>query len=131
MTVDFPALNAGLNAVAAVLLVIGYKAIRARNVRLHVACMVTALAVSALFLASYLYYHIAVRQGQPTSFASQAPHAPDWVRYLYLAILVSHTILAILATPLALTTAYLGWRGRLLAHVRLARWTLPIWLYVS
>jgi putative membrane protein len=93
--------------------------------------MLTALAVSALFLASYLYYHFAVKHGEPTRFSSRAPNAPDWVSYLYTVILLTHTVLAALVAPLALYTAYQGLRGRLARHVKVARWTLPIWLYVS
>lgn len=121
-----PTLNACLNGACAVLLVLGYAAIRRRQVTLHKTCMLLALGVSALFLASYLYYHFAVRHGQATIF--QGP--PD-VRRLYLAILLSHTVLAVAATPLALYVAYQGLRDRLARHVRVARWTLPIWLYVS
>ncbi len=128
---DFPAFNAALNAAAGVLLLVGYAAIRARRVRLHATCMLTALAVSALFLTSYLYYHLAVKHGQPTSFRDEAIGAPDGAAYVYYAVLLTHTVLAALAAPLALVTAYLGLRGRLKGHVRLARWTLPVWLYVS
>lgn len=123
---DLPALNAILNATSAVLLVLGYTAIRRRRIGLHQTCMLTALAVSALFLASYLYYHFVVRGGQATPFGG-----PEGVRSAYLVILRSHYLLAMAAAPLAITTAYLGLRGRLVRHVRLARWTLPIWLYVS
>lgn len=125
---DFPQLNATLNTVCAVLLVIGYLAIRTRKVRLHISCMATALVVSAVFLASYLYYHFAIKAGQPTRFPSSAPAEVRWSYYM---ILTSHTLLAIIVTPLAIWTAWLGYRGRLLRHVALARWTLPIWLYVS
>jgi protein SCO1/2/putative membrane protein len=128
---DFPAFNATLNAASAVLLLLGYAAIRGRNVRLHAACMLTALAVSAVFLASYLYYHLAIKGGQPTYFQDEAIGAPEWMRYVYLGVLLSHTILAVAVAPLALTVAWLGVRGRFTGHVRLARWTLPIWLYVS
>jgi uncharacterized membrane protein YozB (DUF420 family)/cytochrome oxidase Cu insertion factor (SCO1/SenC/PrrC family) len=128
---DFPAFNAALNAASAALLLIGYSAIRRRRVRLHAACMLSALVVSAVFLTSYLFYHLVVKEGRPTRFADQAPGAPEWVAYLYLAILGSHTLLAVPAAPMALATAYLGLRGRLGGHVRLARWALPVWLYVS
>jgi uncharacterized membrane protein YozB (DUF420 family) len=128
---SFPGLNAALNAVSAVLLVVGWIAVRRRAIRLHTACMLSALIVSTIFLASYLYYHIAIKGGQPTSFADQAVNAPSWGRPVYLAILTSHTLLAVAAAPLALTTAYLGLRNRLVRHVWIARWTLPIWLYVS
>src|SRR5262249_35083013 len=126
-----PAVNAVLNGSSAVLLVFGYLAIKSRRITIHKVCMLAALAVSALFLASYLYLHFVVLKGKPTYFAERWPQAPDSVRYLYYALLGSHTLLAIAAAPLALVTAYLGLRDRLSGHVRLARWTLPIWLYVS
>jgi protein SCO1/2/putative membrane protein len=128
---DFPAFNATLNAMSAGLILLGYWAIRRRLIRLHIACMLTAILVSAVFLTSYLFYHIVIKQGRPTRFSEQAPGAPAWVGYLYLAILGSHTLLAIPAAPMALYTAYQGLRQRIAAHVRLARWTLPVWLYVS
>jgi protein SCO1/2/putative membrane protein len=128
---DFPAFNAALNALSGVLILLGYCAIRRRLVRLHATCMLTAIAVSAVFLASYLFYHLVVKEGRPTRFAEQAPAAPGWVGHLYLGILLTHTVLAIFAAPLALYTAYRGLRGQILSHVRVARWTLPIWLYVS
>lgn len=128
---DFPAFNATLNALAGALVLLGYAAIRLRLVRTHATCMITALVVSAVFLTSYLFYHLVVKAGQPTRFSDQAPNAPTWVAYLYLLILGSHTLLAIPTAPLALFTAYQGLRGRLEGHVRLARWTLPIWVYVS
>jgi uncharacterized membrane protein YozB (DUF420 family) len=93
--------------------------------------MLTALAVSAVFLASYLYYHAAVRHWQPTYFRENTVGAPEWVARVYLAVLGTHTVLAVVAAPLALYTAYLGLRDRYKRHVRVARWTLPIWLYVS
>jgi uncharacterized membrane protein YozB (DUF420 family) len=123
---DLPAVNACLNSSSAVLLLLGYAAIKQRQVRLHKACMLTALAVSTVFLASYVYYHFVVKQGQPTPFVWKGP-----VRWVYFAVLLSHTILAVVAAPLALVTTYLGLRDRLKGHVRLARWTLPVWLYVS
>jgi uncharacterized membrane protein YozB (DUF420 family) len=128
---DLPVLNAVLNSTSAVLLAVGYFAIRRRRVTLHVTCMLGALAVSALFLASYLYYHLVVQQGKPTYFSDRAPDAPVWVARVYYGILLSHTVLAVVVAPLALVTAYLGWSGRLKRHVKLARWTLPLWLYVS
>jgi uncharacterized membrane protein YozB (DUF420 family) len=123
---DLPSVNATLNGTSAVLLTLGYAAIRRRRVRLHQACMLTALGVSAAFLACYLYYHFVVKNGRPTPFTGEG-----WVRATYFAILLSHTVLAAVVAPLALATAYLGLRGRLVRHVRLARWALPIWLYVS
>ncbi len=121
---DWPLLNAALNGTSGVLLVIGYAAIRGGRVALHKTCMVTALIVSALFLTSYLCYHI--NKGEPTRFGGS-----DEMRIVYFAVLLSHTVLAAVTAPLALYTAWLGWRGRLQRHVRIARWTLPIWLYVS
>lgn len=121
---DLPLINATLNGTAAVLLVLGYVAIKTGRVTVHKAAMLTALVVSAAFLASYLTYHFAVRGGQATRYTG------PW-RELYLAVLLSHTVLAAVAAPLAVATAVLGLRGRYRWHVRLARWTLPIWLYVS
>ncbi|HJT78167.1 MAG TPA: DUF420 domain-containing protein, partial [Gemmataceae bacterium] len=129
--VSLPAVNAFLNTTCTVLLVLGFLAIRRRQIVVHKTCMLAALAVSALFLASYLYYHLVVRHGQATYFAEKWPQAPDWVRYLYYVVLSSHTLLAMAAAPLALVTAFLGLSNRLRGHVRVARWALPIWLYVS
>ena len=128
---DAPTINAVLNGTSAVLLTLGYVAIRRRRVAFHKTCMLTALGVSTLFLALYLYYHLVERHGEPTRFSERAPGAPVWVGYVYQGVLWTHTPLAVLATPLALYTAYLGLRNRLARHVRVARWTLPIWLYVS
>jgi len=121
-----PAVNAMLNGLSAVVLTVGYFAIRRRRIALHKACMLTALGISALFLASYLYYHLAVRNGEPTPFT-----ATGWIRPVYFAILLSHTVLAAVVAPLALFTAYQGLHNRLARHIRVARWTLPLWWYVS
>lgn len=123
---DLPGVNATLNGTCALLLVVGYLAIRSQWIRFHKLCMLLALAVSAAFLACYLYYHFAVKHGQPTPFLGAG-----WVRHVYFAVLLSHTLLAVLVAPLAIYTAYLGLRDRLSRHVPVARWTLPIWLYVS
>jgi uncharacterized membrane protein YozB (DUF420 family) len=123
---DLSAVNAALNSICVVLLLSGYAAIRLRRVVLHKLCMLAALGVSAVFLLSYLYYHFVVKDGQPTRFTG-----PDGVRLAYLAVLLSHTILAVVVAPMALFTAYQGLRSRLARHVKVARWTLPIWLYVS
>lgn len=128
---SFPEINATLNALASVLIAAGWLAILNRVVRLHVLCMVAALVTSAVFLACYLYYHLVVQQAAQTSFRYRAPDAPDWVAYAYWGVLLTHVLLAVVATPMALVTAYLAARGRLTSHVRLARWTMPIWLYVS
>lgn len=121
---DWPQLNASLNGTCAVLLVAGYVAIRCGRVTLHKGCMVTALLVSVLFLTSYLCYHIS--KGKPTPFGGT-----DEMRIVYYTVLLTHTVLAAVTAPLALFTAYQGYCGNLQRHVRVARWTLPIWLYVS
>jgi protein SCO1/2 len=131
MPKDFPAFNATLNALSGALVLLGYAAIRQRWTRAHAAMMLTAIAVSALFLTSYLFYHIYVKEGRPTRFSEQAPDAPAWVAYFYAFVLGSHTLLAVPVAPMAVWVAVQGLRGRLARHVRLARWTLPMWLYVS
>ena len=131
MPVPFPTFNATLNGLAAVLICAGWCSIRSGLRRLHVICMLSALATSALFLASYLYYHLSIKAGVPTGFRDLAPEASDAAASVYGAILISHTILAVIVTPLVLVSAYLGLRDRLRGHVRLARWTMPVWLYVS
>ena len=118
-----PALNAILNGTSAVLLSIGFLAIRRRQVRLHRACMVGAFVTSIVFLASYVTYHVQVGT---TRFAGAG-----WVRPLYFTILGTHTVLAALIPPLAIVTLTLAMRARFSRHARLARWTLPAWLYVS
>lgn len=123
---DLPALNAALNAACALLLLAGYAAVRGRRLRAHAALMTAALAVSAAFLTSYLYYHLAVRRGEPTRFTGTG-----WARTIYFSVLTSHTLLAVPVAFLAPLTAVKGYRGALDRHTRLARWTLPLWLYVS
>ena len=120
---DFPALNASLNATTAVLVGTGYGLIRARRVALHRACMLAAFATSTAFLACYLWYHAHMGSKHfPGSGVSRAA---------YLAILGSHTVLAAVTVPLVLVTLWRGLRNVHPQHERLARWTLPIWLYVS
>lgn len=119
----WPALNAGLNASCAVLLTLGYLAIRRGDVPRHKASMGLAFLISIVFLISYLAYH--ALHGS-TRFTGTGP-----VRPLYFGILITHTILAVAIVPLALRTLYLALRGRFDAHRRIARWTLPLWLYVS
>ena len=120
---DLPALNAFFNVVSAALLAAGYAQIRRGRVRLHRNLMQTAFAVSVLFLISYLTYHYNVGA---ISFRGEG-----WVRPLYFFILITHIILAALVPVLALITLYRAWRGQFARHRRMARWTLPIWLYVS
>jgi len=118
-----PTINAALNATAAALLVSGYVAIRRRRRRLHRACMLAALATSALFLGSYLAYHARVGS---VRFAG-----PERLRVAYLAILLTHSVLAALVAPAAVTAAWLALRGQFARHRAVARWTLPVWVYVS
>src|SRR5205823_1537943 len=98
---------------------------------LHKVSMLAALLVFTVFLASYLYFHFVVKGAVATRFAERNPGAPEEVAYLYYALLSSHTLLAAAVAPLALVTAWLGLRDRLKRHVRVARWALPVWLYVS
>jgi uncharacterized membrane protein YozB (DUF420 family) len=123
---QLPAVNACLNAVCAVLLVLAYAAIRRRRVRLHQALMIAAFATSVVFLASYLYYHFAVRGGRPTRFTAEG-----WPRTVYLAVLLTHTVLAVVVAVLAPVTLAMGFNAFNNRHKRIARWTLPVWLYVS
>jgi protein SCO1/2/putative membrane protein len=123
----FPAVNASLNGLCGLLLVAGFVLIRVRRVLAHKVVMLAALATSALFLGCYLYYHFVVLENaQPTQFAGAGP-----IRIVYLAILISHTLLAAAVAPMALRVTYLGLRNRLARHTILARVTLPLWLYVS
>ena len=118
-----PAANAGLNAASAVSLLAGFGFIRRRQMKRHRFCMVLAFALSTMFLLSYVLYHSI---SGPTQFSGQG-----WIRPVYHFILISHIALAILVLPLSLTTLYRAWRTRFTRHRRIARWTLPIWLYVS
>jgi uncharacterized membrane protein YozB (DUF420 family) len=120
---DLPAVNASLNALAAVFLTAGYYFIRTGRRRAHERCMLTALATSTLFLVSYVVYHANVGS---RPFGGQGV-----IRPIYYTILATHVVLAASVVPLALVTASRGLRQRFDAHVRIARWTLPIWLYVS
>jgi uncharacterized membrane protein YozB (DUF420 family) len=119
----WPALNASLNLASTTLLVCGWLMIRRRSVRLHAACMLGALGVSAVFVVSYLLYHYRVG-------ATPFPGTGAW-RSVYFAILISHTTLAATVPPLALWTLWRAARRRFDAHARLARWALPVWLYVN
>src|SRR5579884_3556539 len=124
MTVhDLPALNATLNATAAVLLTIGYVLIRSGRRDQHRRVMIAAFVTSALFLVSYLVYHAQVGD---VRFTRQG-----LVRPVYFTILISHIALAALVPPLAVLTLWRALSSRFDRHRRIARWTLPIWLYVS
>ena len=118
-----PTVNATLNACSGVLLALGYRYIRQRRVREHRACMLAAFVVSILFLVSYVTYH---------AQAGSKPFPGDgWIRAVYFSVLIPHVILAAAILPLAIVTLRRGLRGDVPRHRRIARWTLPLWLYVS
>lgn len=118
-----PTLNALLNGSAGVFLLVGYAFIRRRHVRAHRACMLIAFGLSCLFLVTYLLHHAQV--------GSVKFHGQGVLRAAYLALLVPHVLLAGVVVPLALFTIYRGWTRRIEQHRRIARVTLPVWLFVS
>ncbi len=120
---DLPALNATLNATATVLLVVGYRLIRAGKREAHRKAMLAAFAVSVLFLISYLVYHAQVGS---VPFQKQG-----FIRTVYFFILITHVVLAALVPFLAGVTLWRAWKGQFARHRKIARWTFPIWLYVS
>jgi putative membrane protein len=120
---DLPTLNAILNFISAVLLGAGGYFIHKRRIEAHKKCMLAALCVSAAFLVSYVIYHY---YAGSVSFTGQG-----WLRPVYFFILITHIILAIAIVPMVLRTTFLGLRGRFDSHVAIARWTFPIWMYVS
>ena len=123
LAASLPLVNACLNATSAALLTAGYVFIRRRRVTAHKTCMVSALLVSTLFLVSYVVYH---------SLAGSRPFGGQgWIRVVYFPLLITHIVLAAAIVPLALVTVYRALQGNFVRHVRIARWTFPIWLYVS
>jgi len=120
---DLPTLNAALNATTAILLATGYMCIRRRRVEAHRFCMLAAVSTSTVFLLSYVVYHAQV--------GSVPFRGTGWLRPLYFIILLSHTVLAVVILPLVILTVLRALRSRFEAHVRIARCTLPLWLYVS
>ncbi len=118
-----PALNASLNGISALLLAGGYAAIRAGKRDVHKVFMISAFTVSTIFLASYVVYHIRVKQ--LVLFQGQG-----WIRPVYFTLLTSHTILAIVIVPMILITLRRAWLGKFDKHRVIARWTLPLWFYV-
>ena len=119
-----PALNASLNGLSAIFLAAGYAAIRAGKRDVHKAFMVSAFGVSTVFLISYVIYHI--RVGKAVLFTGQG-----WVRPVYFTLLISHMILAVVIVPLILVTLRRAWLEKFDKHKIIARWTLPLWFYVS
>jgi uncharacterized membrane protein YozB (DUF420 family) len=124
-----PHLNATLNSISAVLLITGFFFIRKLNIAAHKRCMIAAFVTSTLFLISYITYHtlLVYYLGQgPTRFRGEG-----WIRPVYFTILITHTILAIAIAPMVLITLIQALRERFDKHRRIARWTFPVWLYVS
>ena len=117
------ALNASLNGTSAILLAGGYVAIRSGKIAVHKAFMISAFAVSSVFLASYLLYHYRV--------GHVAFHGQGWIRPVYFVLLTTHTVLAVVIVPMILVTLRRAWVGRFDRHRVIARWTLPLWFYVS
>ena len=120
---DLPALNATLNGLSAIFLITGYVLIRRGRRDLHKRCMLAALVTSSLFLVSYVVYH--------ANTGSRPFPGTGLVRPVYFAILITHVLLAALILPLALTTTVRGLKSQFGRHRAIARWTLPLWLYVS
>lgn len=121
----FPAWNASLNALSGVFLLIGYILIRRKRIDAHRRFMLAACTTSVLFLISYVTYH-ALRGGVVTRF-----QGTGFIRTLYLTILTSHTILAVVILPLAILSVWNGLKMRVPQHRRVAKWTFPLWMYVS
>ena len=120
---DLPAINASLNAISGVLLIVAYTLIRQRKIEQHRRVMLAAFATSALFLVCYVVYHAQVGS---VRFTRQG-----FVRPLYFTILITHVTLAALVVPMAIVTLSRGLKARYPQHRKIARWTFPIWLYVS
>ena len=118
-----PTLNAILNASSGILVLLGYRNIRRSNVSVHKRFMLSAMGVSAVFFASYLFYHWEV--------GSVKFQGSGIIRTFYFTLLISHTILAVAIVPMVLRTAYLALKGNFVKHRKIARWTFPIWVYVS
>jgi len=121
---DLPRLNASLNATATVFIIAGLVCIKTGRKRAHIACMATALTASAVFLTSYLIYHFT--KGEPTPFGGAGA-----IRVVYYVMLLTHIVLAIVNLPMVIITVVPAVRGRFDRHKRMARWTWPVWLYVS
>lgn len=120
---QLPALNAFLNSVSTVLILMGYAAIKKRKYIAHMKLMLTAFITSSLFLVSYLLYH---------NFTGHTPFpGQGFIRPVYFTILISHIILSAFVVPLVLTSFYFAYSGKFKTHRKVSRWTFPIWLYVS
>jgi len=120
---DLATVNAALNATAAVLIGTGFYFVKQKNIRAHKVCMVSAMVVSGVFLTSYLIYHYNVGS---VRFTKQG-----WIRDVYFPLLLTHTALAAIVLPMILRTLFLAVKGRFANHARSAKWTFPVWMYVS
>ncbi|MBI3006626.1 MAG: DUF420 domain-containing protein [Ignavibacteriales bacterium] len=120
---DLPLLNALLNSSSAVFLVIGHRFMKKGNIPAHRACMIAVFVLSGLFLTSYLVYHY--------HHGSEPFRGEGWIRPVYFTILLSHTVLATAIVPLAIVTLRRGLQGKYDLHRKIAKWTYPVWLYVS
>jgi len=126
---DLPAVNASLNGLSAVFLTLGFVFIKRGNKIAHRNCMISAFCTSVIFLICYIVYHtyrVVVLHVGPTRFEN-----PLWFRPIYLTILLTHTILAIVIVPLILITLWRAKKERFELHKKIARWTWPLWMYVS
>lgn len=126
---ELPAVNASLNGLSTILLTAGFIFIKRGNVNAHKRCMISAFVTSALFLVCYLTYHFYlayVLHRGPTRFTD-----PAWFRPIYLIILLTHTLLAVVIVPLILITLNRALKERFALHKAIARWTWPLWMYVS
>lgn len=121
--IPLPTLNAILNATSAIFLIAGYRHIRAKRIKQHKFCMLAAVTASILFFISYLYYHY---HAGSRLFTGQGA-----IRTLYFIILLSHTILAVINVPFVIVTLTRAFKENFYQHARLARWTFPLWMYVS
>jgi len=120
---DLPTLNAVLNSFSAIFLITGYIYIKKKNRAAHEKAMLIAFSLSALFLVSYVIYHYTAGA---TTFTAEG-----WIRPVYFSVLITHTILAIVVLPPIFILLYRAWKKQYSKHAKLARWTFPVWLYVS
>ena len=120
---DLPTLNAALNTLSAILLVLGYRAVKAGDHQRHRHFMSAALCTSTLFLISYLFYHYLVG-------SVPYPHH-DWTRPIYFLVLIPHVVLAAVMVPFILKAVWHAWKGQFEHHKRITRWLWPVWIFVS
>ena len=124
-----PAVNATLNSLSAVFLTVGYVLIKRKQINRHRNCMIAAVITSVVFLTSYLTYHYGMQHyyGKGATIFRD----PSWFRPIYLTILLTHTVLAVVIVPLVIASVVLGLKRRDEKHKRISRWTWPLWMYVS